>query len=95
MHEKIRSVQNRLLAKQNEMKKNALRRRYNPEGTSVPIFLVGCGRSGTSMFIWQLDKSWQIKLYNEDHPAAFDDYRLRDYSVVARLTQESIAPYLI
>ena len=95
MHEKIRSVQNRLLAKQHEMKKDRQRRRFNPEGTSVPIFLVGCGRSGTSMFIWQLDKSWQIKLYNEDHPAAFDEYRLRDFSVVARLTEESIAPFTL
>ena len=78
MREKIRSVQYRLLAKQDELKKNVQRRLHNPEGTSLPIFLVGCGRSGTSMFIWQLEKSWQIKLYNEDHPAAFDEYRLRD-----------------
>ena len=95
MREKIRTVQNRLLAKQNEMKKDRLRRRNNPSGTSLPVFLVGCGRSGTSMFIWQLDKSWQIKLYNEDHPAAFDEYRLRDFHVVARLTEESIAPFTL
>lgn len=95
MRDKIRSVQNRLLAKQNEMRKDKLRRRHNPSGVSLPIFLVGCGRSGTSMFIWQLDKSWQIKLYNEDHPAAFDEYRLRDFRVVARLTQESIAPFTL
>ena len=45
------------------------------------------------MFIWQLDKSWQIKLYNEDHPDAFDEYRLRDFNVVARLTKASMAPF--
>lgn len=95
MQDMIQSVQNRLLAKQKEMKKDRLRRRHNPGGTSVPIFLVGCGRSGTSMFIWQLDKSWQIKLYNEDHPDAFDEYRLRDFNVVARLTKESMAPFTL
>lgn len=95
MREKIRSVQYRLLAKQDELKKNVQRRLHNPDGVSLPIFLVGCGRSGTSMFIWQLEKSWQIKLYNEDHPAAFDEYRLRDYGVIARLVEESTAPFTL
>lgn len=95
MREKIRSVQYRLLAKQDELKKTVRRRLHNPDGVSVPIFLVGCGRSGTSMFIWQLEKSWQIKLYNEDHPAAFAEYRLRDFGVVAHLVEESKAPFTL
>jgi hypothetical protein len=95
MREKIRSVQYRLQKKQDEMKKMAQRRRHNPEGVSVPVFLVGCGRSGTSMFIWQLEKSWQIELYNEDHPAAFDVYRLRDYDVIEGLVEKSQAPFTL
>jgi hypothetical protein len=95
MREKIRSVQYRLLAKQDELKKTVQRRLNNPAGASLPIFLVGCGRSGTSMFIWQLEKSWQIQLYNEDHQAAFDEYRLRDFGVVARLVDESDAPFTL
>lgn len=95
MRGKIRSVQYRLLKKQDELKKTAQRRRHNPEGHSVPVFLVGCGRSGTSMFIWQLEKSWQIELYNEDHPAAFDVYRLRDYEVIERLVEKSQAPFTL
>ncbi|VAW31168.1 hypothetical protein MNBD_CHLOROFLEXI01-4666, partial [hydrothermal vent metagenome] len=95
MREKIRSVQYRLQKKQDEVKKTALRRRHNPEGVSVPVFLVGCGRSGTSMFIWQLEKSWQIELYNEDHPAAFDVYRLRDYDVIEELIEKSQAPFTL
>lgn len=95
MREKIRSVQYRLLAKQDELKKNVQRRLHNPEGISKPVFLVGCGRSGTSMFIWQLEKSWQIKLYNEDHPDAFDEYRLRDDDVIAGLIEESQAPFTL
>ena len=95
MREKIRSVQNRLYAKQDALMKNVQRRINNPNGNSVPIFLVGCGRSGTSMFIWQLDKSWQIELYNEDHPAAFDVYRLRDYEVIEGLVEQSQAPFTL
>ncbi len=95
MQEKIRSVQNRLQAKQDALKKRVQRRLNNPDGASVPIFLVGCGRSGTSMFIWQLDKSWQIELYNEDHPAAFDLYRLRDYEVIEGLVEQSQAPFTL
>ena len=95
MREKFRSVQYRLLAKQDELKKNVQRRLHNPGGVSKPVFLVGCGRSGTSMFIWQLEKSWQIKLYNEDHPAAFDAYRLRDDAVIAGLIEQSQAPFTL
>ena len=95
MQEKIRSVQYRLQAKQDELKKTVQRRLNNPDGVSIPIFLVGCGRSGTSMFIWQLEKSWQIKLYNEDHPAAFDVYRLRDYDVIKGLIEQSQAPFTL
>jgi hypothetical protein len=95
MRNKIRSVQYRLQAKQDELMKSVQRRLNNPDGTSVPIFLVGCGRSGTSMFIWQLEKSWQITLYNEDHPAAFDEYRLKDYGVISQLVEESLAPYTL
>lgn len=95
MREKIRSVQYRLLAKQDRVKKTVQRRLNNPNGISLSVFLVGCGRSGTSMFIWQLDKSWQIELYNEDHPAAFDEYRLRDYDVIENLVEKSEAPFTL
>lgn len=95
MQGKIRSVQNRLQAKQDQLNRAWQRKRRNPDGVSVPIFLVGCGRSGTSMFIWQLEKSWQIELYNEDHPAAFDVYRLRGYDVVESLVEKSTAPFTL
>lgn len=82
--------QNKLRTKQEQFRKSFWQTIYT--GKSRPAFLVGCGRSGTSMLIWQLDKSWQIRLYNENHPAAFDNFRLRDFSVVENLIKTSRAP---
>jgi len=92
---KLRGVQYRLSAKQDEFKKTIQRRLHNPEGKSAPVFLVGCGRSGTSMLVWQMEKSWQVELYNEDHPAAFDVYRLREFEVIEALVQRSQAPFTL
>jgi hypothetical protein len=63
----------------------------NPEQRSSPVFLVGCGRSGTNMIGKRLARSWQIDIYNEDHPAAFDDYYLKDFSTLEHLIQCSAA----
>lgn len=87
---KLGNLQNTLRTKQEHFRKSFWQRLYT--GTSTPVFLVGCGRSGTSMLIWQLDKSWQIQLYNENHPAAFDNFRLRDLKTIETLTQSSRAP---
>lgn len=57
----------------------------NPSGQSRPVFLVGCGRSGTNMVTRQLSKTYQVDLYNEDNLAAFDKWRLRDLSVIEEL----------
>jgi hypothetical protein len=66
-----------------------------PTAVSRPVFLIGCGRSGTSMLVWQLDQSWQVNLYNEDHPAAFDNFRLRDLTVIDQLIAQSRAPITV
>jgi hypothetical protein len=55
-------------------------------------FIVGCGRSGTSMLLERLSKSWQVDPYNEDHAAAFRNYRLRDLKAIAGLVREGSAP---
>jgi hypothetical protein len=61
----------------------------------TPVFLVGCGRSGTSMVVWQLERLWQVTLYNEDHPLAFDNWRLRDLDTIERLVRESPSPLIV
>lgn len=69
-----------------------LQRRLFHNGGSRPAFIVGCGRSGTSMLLYHLSKTWQVEPYNEDHPAAFVNYRLRDTETIAELVGSSRAP---
>ena len=67
-------------------------RGHIPVRKSTPAFLVGNGRSGTSMIVRQLAKSWQVKLYNEGDPEAFENWFLRDFAVIEKLTRRSAAP---
>ncbi len=89
---RIRAVLNDLSTTKTELEKNILQRWKNPEGKTRPVFLIGNVRSGTSMIVFQLAKSWQVKLYNEDNPAAFDYWHIRDFSVIENLLRQSYAP---
>ena len=77
------------------LRRHIWQRLNNPSGKSSPVFLVGCGRSGTSMLVFHLSRSWQIDLYNEDHPHAFVRWRLREPSVVRALVQKSKAQVVL
>jgi len=79
-------------ARRTALRNFLLRRLRNPTGQTRPAFLVGAVRSGTSMIVSQLARSWQVELYNEDHPAAFDYWRLRDFAVIEDLLAASRAP---
>ena len=68
---------------------------YGRPGQSRPVFIVGSGRSGTTMLIKQLDESWQVELYNEGHPAAFDRWRLKKFAAVDQLIERSRAPITV
>lgn len=85
-----------LRAQLSRVKNSALRTilqaRGNPTGASRPVFLIGAGRSGTSMMVLQLGKSWQVDVFNENHPAAFRNWYLEPNPVIARLVAESRAP---
>jgi Sulfotransferase domain len=63
----------------------------NPGGRSHAVFLVGCGRSGTNMLCNGLSRSWQVTFFNEDNPAAFDNYRIRDLAEIEGLVASSPA----
>jgi len=65
------------------------------KGESTPIFLTGCGRSGTNYLVGGLSKSSQIRLYNESDSSAFDDWRLRDFDIIKNLISGSYAPVLL
>jgi hypothetical protein len=66
-----------------------------PDGRSSPVFLVGCGRSGTNMVSRNLAKSPEIELFNEDNPAAFTKYRLHDERTIQRLIDRSNTPVVL
>lgn len=66
-------------------------RTERPAGTSRPAFLVGNGRSGTSMLVHRLERSPQVRLYNEDHPDAFEDFHLREFEAIRELVAGSPA----
>lgn len=82
---------NKLRASQNRYRRRLWQRLNNPAGLSMPAFLIGCGRSGTSLIVYQINKSWQTDLYNEDNPAAFYKWRLHDLEVIAKLIEQSYA----
>ncbi len=77
------------------MRRQIWQRWQNPTGASVPVFLVGCGRSGTSMIVHNLNRSWQVQLYNENHPPAFYRWRLRDLATIETLIEKSYARFVI
>ena len=63
----------------------------NPRGESVPVFILGCGRSGTNMLVRCCERTWALQIYNETHPAAFRHWRLRDWPVIEELVRRSHA----
>ena len=70
-------------------------RRHNSGEYSRPAFLIGCGRSGTSMLVTQLGRSWQLDIYNENNSAAFENWFLRDLPVIQKLVAGSRAPVVL
>jgi hypothetical protein len=74
-----------------QSRKYLWQRWHNPARQTTPCFLVGCGRSGTGMIVHHLSQSLQLELFNETDPAAFEQYRLRDLSVIESLINRSYA----
>ena len=50
--------------------------------SGLPVFVVGCQRSGTNMLVRHLARSSDIILYNEDHPEIFQDFHIVNLTVV-------------
>jgi hypothetical protein len=93
-----RRIKNKLFALRTKVAKSATinwQRWHNPNGQSIPAFLVGSGRSGTNMLTKALAKSWQVDLYNEDNPAAFKNWFLRDFSVIEALIEHNYANLIL
>ena len=92
---RVRKVVQDVQAAQEMRRKRRWQRRTNPDGVTTPVFLVGNGLSGTSMLVFHLTRSWHIDLYNEDNPAAFEKWFLRDFSVIETLIDQSQAPLVL
>jgi hypothetical protein len=88
----VRRASHNLGRLQAAFSRSLVQRLRNPSGDSRPVFLVGAGRSGTSMIVRHLARTWQVALFNEDDPAAFRDYHLRDFAEVRELISRSRAP---
>lgn len=67
----------------------------NPTHQSIPVFLVGCGRSGTNMLVRRLSRSWQVDTFNEGNPAAFDNWRIKNDQTIQQLVQQSHTPIVL
>jgi hypothetical protein len=63
----------------------------NPRRKSMPVFLMGNTRSGTSMVVFHLERSTAVDLYNENHPRAFRDFHLQKIEKIAQLVERSYA----
>lgn len=78
------------------VRKAAWQRRHYPAGTaSIPLFVVGCQRSGTTMVLEVLDRSGETSVFHEYHRAAMEDFRLRAPEVIDRIVDESRAPVVV
>jgi hypothetical protein len=64
-------------------------------GGATAVLLVGLQRSGTNMVVRGLERAPEFEVYNENHPAAFDRFRLRPDGDVRALVQASRHPYVL
>jgi hypothetical protein len=75
-----------------DLRRALLRKWYNSRLQTRPIFIVGCGRSGTTMLLKQLGTTWQIEAFNEDHPIAFKNWRLERLDIIEEVIKRCPAP---
>jgi hypothetical protein len=61
----------------------------------LTVFVAGVHRSGTNMMMEILERSWETEVFNEFDSRAFDDYIMRDESIIRRLADRSAAPIVV
>lgn len=65
------------------------RRRISAECDRELTFVSGVQRSGTNLVMDILERSWETDVFHESDPRAFDNYIMRDVSVIRRLVEAS------
>ena len=61
----------------------------------LTVFVAGVHRSGTNMMMEILERSWETEVFNEFDSRAFDDYVMRNESVMHGLIDRSAAPIVV
>lgn len=92
---KIHKILHNLRATEIAFQRRVWQRWHNPTRHTTPVFLMGCGRSGTTMLLFHLGRYWQVEPYNENNPAVFEKWRLRDLAVIKELIAQSYAPIVL
>lgn len=75
--------------------KHAKQRINPPDKESKALFICGSQRSGTNMLSGVLDRSPLTRIYNEDHPLAFQKYRLKRYPVIRSLVEKAPCHWVV
>lgn len=72
-------------------------RRHHPiaPGSAVPVYLLGVQRSGTNMLARGFAGIPEFQIYNENHKAAFAEFRLRPLETVAGLVEQCRHPWVL
>jgi hypothetical protein len=68
---------------------------HSPKSASETIFAAGMQRSGTNMLMDILEKSFETDVYHEHDVRAFNNYEMREKSVIQKLEKASCAPKFV
>lgn len=63
----------------------AMRHRWSPATQTQSLIVAGCQRSGTNMVMNMLERHSQTKVYHERDTRAYEDYVMRDLSIIESL----------
>lgn len=74
--------------------KNSYYHLIKPEQRRV-AFVAGVQRSGTNMMMDVLERSWETDVYHERDQRAFDNYQMRDMSIIQELHRKSVCPLFV
>jgi hypothetical protein len=73
----------------------SLRQRLMPRPVALHVFVAGVQRSGTNLLMDVLDASSESLVFHETDPRAFDNYEMRDMTVIQDLARQCPAPVFV
>ena len=88
-------IQIKLLHWMRSLQKSVYQRMYPANAQTIPVFVVGCQRSGTNMFLKVIDKPNSTWTYNEGTNAAFLNYRTRSLETLDALIHKTRARHIV